>query len=80
MTKDVLTQDNEEFSFISIGAATRNVVRYLEKDRSERPAGKQDEAPSEEVDRKREQERFIETRLREIERFERRFVPRNRNY
>jgi len=64
--------DNEELSFITLGAATLNVVRWLEKDRCDRPAGKQDEKPSKEIDRKREQERFIETRLREIERFERR--------
>ena len=63
--------DNEEFSFISLAAATANVMRYLEKDRCERPASKQDEAPADEVDREREKQRFVETRLREIRRFER---------
>lgn len=65
--------DDEPLPFVHLAAATANVVRWLEKDRSERPAGKQDEPPRDEVDREREHDRFVKTRLREIDRFERRY-------
>jgi len=68
--------DNEEFSFITLGAATLNVVRYLEKSEDQRPDGERDKTPSKEVERQREQQRFVETRLREIERFELRYRQR----
>ena len=65
--------DNELFSFVTLAAATANVVRYLEKDRGQEPDGSADKAPEDERDRQREQQRFVETRLREIDRFERRY-------
>jgi hypothetical protein len=65
--------DNTD-TWIELAAATANLVRYLEKDSGERPAGKQDEPPAEDVDREREQQRFVDTRMREIRRFERRYL------
>lgn len=68
--------DNELFPFTALGAATLNVVRWLEKDREKPAAGDQDQAPDKEVDKQREHQRFVETRLREIERFELRYRQR----
>lgn len=65
--------DNEDFSFISLGALTLNVVRYLENSKEQRPDSEREKTPDSEVDKQREHERFIETRLREIARFERRY-------
>ncbi|WP_155248315.1 hypothetical protein [Bradyrhizobium japonicum] len=69
--------DNDPFTFTTLGAATLNVVRWLEQDRQKPAAGDQDQAPGNEIDKQREHDRFVETRLREIERFERRYL-RNR--
>jgi hypothetical protein len=65
--------DNEEFSFISLAAATANVVRYLEGSKEQRPDSEREETPDSEIDRHRERESFVKTRLREIDRFERRY-------
>ncbi|MCK1520202.1 hypothetical protein [Bradyrhizobium sp. 17] len=65
--------DNEHFSFISLGALTLNVVRYLESSKEEGPDSNREKAPDPKIDKQREHDRFIETRLREIERFERRY-------
>lgn len=70
--------DNDD-TWISLAAATANVVRWLTKDSDQPPRGEADKDPEKDAERKREHERFVETRLLEIERFERRFVPRNRN-
>ena len=72
--------DNEELSFITIGLAVRNVMTYLEprKDRQKPAAGDKDQAPAKEIDKQREQQRFVETRLREIERMERRLRGEDR--
>lgn len=72
--------DNDELSFITLGAATLNVVRYLEKDRGQEPNGEADKPPEDERDRQREHERAVEAGIRRIERFEARFKPRKLNY
>lgn len=69
--------ENEQFSFISIGAATRNVVRYLEQERREPPNGGEDKSPQEKADRQREHDAAVEAGGRRIERFEARY-RRNR--
>jgi hypothetical protein len=66
--------ENEQFSFITLGAATLNVVRYLEKNRDQAPNGEPDKNPEKDAERQREKDRFLETRLREIDRFESRYL------
>lgn len=66
--------DNDELSFITLGAATLNVVRYLES--KESPEPEREKTPDLEIDKQREHEHFVETRLREIARFERRYRQR----
>ena len=63
--------DNNPFTFTTLGAATLNVVRWL--DPKEQRPDEREKTPDCEIERKREQERFIETRLREIDRFEARY-------
>ncbi|MET4184937.1 hypothetical protein ABIB94_007066 [Bradyrhizobium sp. JR7.2] len=72
MAKDALTHDNDNSdTWIELAAATANLVRYLEKDRDQAPNGEADKNPEDDAERQRERERFVQTRLREIERFER---------
>lgn len=73
LTMKNFDNDNEELSFITLGAATLNVIRYLEKDRDQAPNSEPDKNPENDADRQREKDRFLETRLLEIERFERRY-------
>jgi hypothetical protein len=65
--------DNELFPFTTLGAATLNVVRWLEKDRDQEPSGGSDKAPENEADRQREHERAVEAGLRRIRLFEDRY-------
>ena len=65
--------DNTD-TWIELAAATANLVRYLEQDRDKPADGQNDQAPGKEIDKQREQQRFVETRLREIRRFERRYL------
>ena len=68
------THDNDNSdTWIELAAATANLVRYLQGSKEKRPDSEREENPDSDVDKKREHERFVETRLREIERFERRF-------
>jgi hypothetical protein len=67
--------DNEQLSFITLSAATKNVIRYLQ------PHEKQDEQRDGNTDRDRTDEQrakdhraYIEQRLRDIAEFERRYV------
>ena len=77
MTKDELEQDNDPFTFTTLGAATLNVVRWLEKDRDQAPDREADKTPEKEAERQREHDRAVESGMRQIERFERRYL-RNR--
>jgi hypothetical protein len=68
--------DNELFSFISIGAATRNVCRYLESS-EQKQSDREREAQrrSDQEKKNEEQRKYIEHRLREIAAFEDRLRP-----
>jgi hypothetical protein len=62
--------DNEKFSFITLSAATRNVVRYLGLDEQKDDSGNEGDAGNERDQKALEQREFVQRRLREIERFE----------
>ena len=68
-----VTQDNELLSFVSIAAATANVVKYLSPDKQKNSesndsadAGKSDE------EKRRDHRAYVEQRLRELRAWERR--------
>jgi len=64
--------DNEPLSFITLAAATANVVRYLETNKNEDEESKRDPAPSRGDEQKRAEElEYVEHRLREIRAWER---------
>jgi hypothetical protein len=71
MTKDVLTQDNEPFTFTTLGAATLNVVRWLENPKEHGPDRKR-QAPENdnERDKARDHDKAVNEGMRQIERFE----------
>ena len=60
--------DNEELSFITIGAATLNVIRYLENKRQDSANEGSERTEKEDEKRKRD---AIEERVAAIEKFER---------
>jgi hypothetical protein len=63
--------ENEELSFITLGAATRNVVRYLESSEDEKEQRERDAQRSRDEKQKKEEQRaYIEQRLRDIAAFE----------
>lgn len=68
MTKDELEQDNDTWQPLSL-AARRLLVRLEEQ----RPDKERDTTPDEEIQKQRDHARFVETRLKEIDRFERRY-------
>jgi hypothetical protein len=71
--------DNEELSFIRLGAATSNLVRYLQKIEDQTPQGEDDGADhpngraGQKTDEQRAEDRrrYVEQRLREVAAFER---------
>jgi selenocysteine-specific translation elongation factor len=73
-TMKKLIQDNEELSFITLGAATLNVVRYLESSEDKQEHRERDAQRSGDDEQKKEEHRaYVEQRLREIAAFEERF-------
>jgi hypothetical protein len=63
--------DNDEFSFITLGAATANVVRYLEGSEKHQEDREREAQRNREQEKKKEEERaYIEQRLRDIAAFE----------
>ncbi|MCK1274140.1 hypothetical protein IVB46_02650 [Bradyrhizobium sp. 61] len=72
--------DNEEFSFISLAAATANVVRYLESSEDHHPDSKRD-ASEDDNERKKtaDHRKAVEQGLRNIERFESRYRRADRS-
>lgn len=66
--------DNDQLPFITLGAATLNVLRYLESSKEQRPESEREKTPDDEAGKENERQRFVETRLREIRRFERRYL------
>jgi hypothetical protein len=73
MTKDALEQDNDTWQPISLAAG--RVLQRLEEQRSD---DEKERKPEKTIEQQREHERFVETRLIEIDRFERRYL-RNRS-
>jgi hypothetical protein len=66
--------DDEKLSFITLGAATLNVVRYLESSEDKKEQRERDAQRSRDEKQKKEEERaYIEQRLRDIAAFEERF-------
>jgi len=72
--------DNELFSFISIGAATRNVCRYLENSKDHEP-DRERQAPenNDKRDKAADYRKAVENGLRQIERFESRYRRSDRS-
>jgi len=64
--------DNEELSFITLGAATLNVVRYLENSQDHQRDGER-QTPHERGEKEKADDRAkaVENGLRQIDRFER---------
>lgn len=72
------TQDNEPLSFITLSAATRNVVRYLEPNKQKDEERERDSNPGDADEQKRAQEReYIEHRLRQLRSWERKISGKN---
>jgi hypothetical protein len=73
------SNDNEELSFITLGAATLNVVRYLERSDEHQRDGERN-APRERDEKEKADDRrkAVEHGLRQIQRFEDRFRRRDR--
>jgi hypothetical protein len=67
---------DEQLSFISLAAATANVVQYLQKQKIDDGHCKPDPGSADEQKRN-EQLQYIEHRLRQIKRFERSFSRKN---
>ena len=68
--------DNDELSFITLGAATLNVVRYLEGSEKQKEDAQRKAEQSGDTEQKREEQRaYIEQRLRDIAKFEESFRP-----
>ena len=67
--------DNDELSFITLGAATLNVVRYLVDDSQEHQdeAQRQTERDHTEEEKNNDRREYIDHRLRELAEFERRY-------
>jgi hypothetical protein len=70
MVRDTLTQDNEPDTFQPIGLAARRLLVKLEKEQQERPDNERGRSNENDKDRV-EHARYVEQRLRDIERFER---------
>lgn len=65
--------DNEPLSFITLAAATANVVRYLEPKKHESDAGERKPATSDDDEKRSEEHRaYVEKRLSDLAAFERR--------
>jgi len=68
--------DNEELSFITLGMAVRNVVRYLEGGEQQKENAQRNAEQEKEAEQKRQEQRAkIEQRLRDVAAFEDRFRP-----
>jgi hypothetical protein len=64
---------NDNSTWRPLGLHALRLQQRLEEQRSD---GEREQTPNSEVKKQREHERFVETRLREIDRFERRFRKR----
>ncbi len=78
MKRDTHDNDNEELSFITLGAVTLNVVRYLQTDEKQNGES-HDDTDRREADEKNNHDHreAVQQRLRDISAFERRYIRRN---
>ena len=66
--------ENEEFSFISLAAATANVVRYLQDPKEHHPnSGRDASENTDKREKSADHHKAVENGLRQIERFESRY-------
>lgn len=70
--------DNDEFSFITLSAATRNVTRYLgmDKKQDEQREGK-DERDRRDEEKRKAHSDYVAKRVSDIAAFERRVAGKN---
>jgi hypothetical protein len=72
--------DNDELSFITLGMAVRNVVRYLENPKDHEPDRERDTPKHDnERDKAADHDKAVENGLRQIERFENRYRRADRS-
>lgn len=73
----MVTQDNDKFSFTTLGAATANVVRWLDTDKKQNEDRGSDPNPAD-ADKEcaEDQRRYVDQRLREIASWERKISGR----
>lgn len=81
MSNATFHNDNEELSFITLGAATLNVVRYLANDPQNHERDGERQTPSERTEKQKanQHSQAVEHGLRQIERFERRYRRNDRS-
>lgn len=67
------TNDNEELSFIALGALTANVIRWLTEQSEKKKTDDEDAKPEDQSEKDAEAQRdYIEHRLRELAAWEKR--------
>lgn len=72
--------DNDEFSFVTLQAATRNVTRYLGLDEKNDEQATNDRSSSDEEEKRAlERIELVNRRLRDLQRFENRARGRKQN-
>lgn len=72
MVMHCFDNDNEELSFVTLQAATRNVTRYLVNEEPDKHREGQAKPESGQEKRDRERRAYVEQRLRELRAFEQR--------
>jgi hypothetical protein len=73
--------DDEEFSFVTLSAATRNVTRYLRLDKKKDEEGGEQQKPGNAAqDRITNERALVEHRLRELAEWERRIRENRLRY
>ena len=64
--------DEDDLTFITLSAATQNVIRYLKLAEEKKPSGQEGEAGRSDEGKDSEQLEIVQRRLRELRAFERR--------
>jgi hypothetical protein len=70
MESSSYANDNEELSFVTLAAATANVVRYLQIDKQKTESDEERSSSGDDEKRALDRLEFVNRRLRELERFE----------
>ena len=78
MTRETHDNEDDELSFISIAAATANVIRYLQIDeKQQEERDNNTPCPNEGKERPVENREYVEQRLRDYAAFERRSTKKD---